>query len=596
MASTFEKSVKGATKYKAAPPKSKYLSHILIATHSGESGVAEIFRTLQYRLRDSTWTIVFKSLITIHTMIREGAPDVTLAYLSRNRHMLVISSFSDVQTQGRNIRHYTDYLNERAGAFKETKCDYVRGAKGRLERLAVEKGLLRETESVQHQIDFLLKCDVLDNEPENEITIAVFRMLVWDLLSLFHTMNTGLINILGHFFEMSKIDAERALNIYKEFIKQTDYVVQYLNVARQYEIKTKVVVPKLKHAPVNLGRQLEDYLRDPEFEANRIQYLKEQEAKTSRNTRVKKLTSKNEFQPRPHTSAGFISNKTSTLVKKPDLDLIDFFEPIEQNQQPLMTQSGSVQDTFTTNSASHFQVHGNQLLSQNGFVSQHTAFQDPNQFPQIFNNVPSQQTSQISQPGFITPNTNGYSFQVPFQPNAVSSIGQNQISSSYSSSISQQYTGLSLPVATQTTNPFRQSMKLPSLQAPSGLPQNSMSPITPSSTRLSTNPFAMSSNPLSHPFSPPPDQNFQNFKQIQQPPPSSISPIVTGTNPFASSAASTTISSGYLQNAKTGQSQASGNTNPFRQTTAGLDWQSKQQPIGGGLDNIETIPVFPRSM
>ncbi|POS86420.1 hypothetical protein EPUL_001398, partial [Erysiphe pulchra] len=536
MASTFEKSVKGATKYKvrrtsqAAPPKSKYLSHILIATHSGESGVAEIFRTLQYRLRDSTWTIVFKSLITIHTMIREGSPDVTLAYLSRNRHMLAISSFSDVQTQGRNIRQYTNYLNERLGAFKETKCDYVRGAKGRLEKLTVEKGLLRETESV------------LDNEPENEITVTVFRMLVWDLLSLFHTMNTGLINILGMEF-----------------------------VARQHETKTKVVVPKLKHAPINLGRQLEDYLRDPEFEANRIQYLKEQEAKISRNTRGKKLSSRNEFQPRPHTSAGFTSNKTSVQAKGPDPDLIDFFESIEQNQQPLMTQSGSKQDTFNANNAAHFQVHENQLFRQNG-----------------------QQTSQVGQPSFITSNTNGYSFQVPFQPNAVSSIGQNQITS-YTTPIPQQYTGLSIPGTTQTTNPFRQSMRLSNLQAPSGLPQTSLSPITPSSARLSTNPFAMSSNTPSHPFSPPPDQNFQQIQQIPQSAPS-ISPVASGTNPFASSVASIGINSGYMQPAVTGKSQHSGNTNPFRQTTAGLEWQSKQQPIGGGLDNIETIPVFPRPM
>jgi hypothetical protein len=66
----------------------------------------------------------------------------------------------EVQTQGRNIRHYTNYLTERARSFRDTKCDFVRGAEGRLEKLSVEKGLLRETESVQHQITALLKCDV----------------------------------------------------------------------------------------------------------------------------------------------------------------------------------------------------------------------------------------------------------------------------------------------------------------------------------------------------------------------------------------------------------------------------------------------------
>lgn len=65
-----------------------------------------------------------------------------------------------VQTQGRNIRHYSNYLIERARAYKETKCDFVRGAEKRLEKMSVDKGLLRETETVQHQITALLKCDV----------------------------------------------------------------------------------------------------------------------------------------------------------------------------------------------------------------------------------------------------------------------------------------------------------------------------------------------------------------------------------------------------------------------------------------------------
>lgn len=37
---------------------------------------------------------------------------------------------------------------------------------------------------------------VLD-EPENEITITVFRLLVLDLLSLFQVLNQAMINILG---------------------------------------------------------------------------------------------------------------------------------------------------------------------------------------------------------------------------------------------------------------------------------------------------------------------------------------------------------------------------------------------------------------
>jgi len=82
--------------HQLAAPKSKYVEHILVATHAGDHGVAEVFRALQNRLRDSTWTIVFKSLIIVHFMIREGEPDVTLRYLSNGpQHKLAINNFTE---------------------------------------------------------------------------------------------------------------------------------------------------------------------------------------------------------------------------------------------------------------------------------------------------------------------------------------------------------------------------------------------------------------------------------------------------------------------------------------------------------------------
>jgi hypothetical protein len=42
----------------------------------------------------------------------------------------------------------------------------------------------------------------MENEAENEITITVFRMLVLDLLAMFHVMNQAMINILGKFFDL----------------------------------------------------------------------------------------------------------------------------------------------------------------------------------------------------------------------------------------------------------------------------------------------------------------------------------------------------------------------------------------------------------
>ena len=110
---------------------------------------------------------------------------------------------------------------------------------GRLKKLTVDKGLLRETEEVQEQVWALLQCDVghftnsfffvdlingayggdlfkrttkkvrallnnianqkqfLSHEAENEITITAFRLLTMDLIALYFVMNEGTMSVLG---------------------------------------------------------------------------------------------------------------------------------------------------------------------------------------------------------------------------------------------------------------------------------------------------------------------------------------------------------------------------------------------------------------
>lgn len=50
-----------------------------------------------------------------------------------------------------------------------------------------------------------------------------------------------------NYFEMSHIDAEEALRIYRHFCKQTDCVVEYLGVAKKLQNLLNVPIPNLKH-------------------------------------------------------------------------------------------------------------------------------------------------------------------------------------------------------------------------------------------------------------------------------------------------------------------------------------------------------------
>lgn len=79
-------------------------------------------------------------------------------------------------------------------------------------------------------------------------------MLVKDLIILFQALNEGVINVLEHYFEMSHVDAEAALSIYRNFCKQTEQVVEYLSVARKLQNLLNVPIPNLKHvSKIGLG-------------------------------------------------------------------------------------------------------------------------------------------------------------------------------------------------------------------------------------------------------------------------------------------------------------------------------------------------------
>ncbi|KAL8959502.1 MAG: hypothetical protein Q9193_003645, partial [Seirophora villosa] len=622
MSGSFEKSVKGGTKIKLAAPKAKYVEHILVATHAGEAGVAEIFRALQNRLRDSTWTIVFKALIIVHLMIREGEPKVTLKYLADSPSKLAISNFSDVQAQGTNIRHYYSYVLSRAKAFRDTKIDWVREGQGRLKKQTVDKGLLRETESVQTQINALLKCDLLSTEPENEITLTAFRLLTMDLLILFGIMNEGTINVLEHYFEMSKYDAERAFKIYKNFSKQTDLVVRFLSVARQYENSTRLEIPKLKHAPTSLTSSLEEYLNDPDFEINRRQYLAQQEAKKSGKP-IAANSSKSAFEPSnnsankdlPALKSSTAQSANPPQPKGPAPDLIDFFDSIEQNQHQMATQPQQVstvqtgQQFFQQPPTSAFPPPTQTSFGPNGQSQQQmNTFNAPTN---PYGTMPNQ-AQQPVQTNFTQNGYGGFPQQSSVQQqDHFSSIPQLHSAEPFPSQQQQFNTGQQQSLSTgqqsfnpggqqlpQSTNPFRQ-VSMPTGGASNSSFASSPAVSSPLNRQATTNPFArnnLTSSSSSSPFpsaqSPQPtlpQQTPQPFHQQQQP----IQSHRTGTNPFARNASPQGSSSSAPP-----QPMLTGSTNPFRQSAfvnqnTGQGWQSGQGSMGG-LEQLQTVPVFPR--
>ncbi|KAI5894683.1 ANTH-domain-containing protein [Schizophyllum commune H4-8] len=437
--SSFDKVVKLACKPKANPPKSKYLEPIIAATWSEEGAVGDVCKALAPRFREPNAIVVFKALIVLHTMMRSGATDNVLGFLC-SHDVLRLRNVSAGNWEGyqapQNLQHYAIYLDSRIRAFSELKHDAIRVQaennrdmrnshvvddelginvskyKAKSERsksasagvsrsktvmgrklrvMTVEKGLLRETKAVHRMIDALVECRFYLDDLEDELTITALRMLVKDLLILFQAGNEGVINLLEHYFEMSHVDAEAALRIYKHFCKQTEKVVEFLGVARKLQNLLNVSIPNLKHAPVSLASALQEYLDDPNFEQNRIEYRANKEAVDKG---IVKETDARRSKPedKPSTSSSTPSNATtpSTSTNK---NVIDFFAAIEEEQPTMFNPQ--------TNSPNSAYFQQNQIA--NPFVQRQITgmpMQQPGMMPQ--------QTGMPMQQPFVAPQQTGF--------------------------------------------------------------------------------------------------------------------------------------------------------------------------------------------
>ncbi|KAG6890078.1 hypothetical protein C0995_012027 [Termitomyces sp. Mi166 len=583
--SSFDKVVKLACKPKAAVPKAKvaisticngmpltlfpqYLDTIIAATWSDDGAIHDV---------------VFKALIVLHTMIRNGATDNVLGYLS-NSDVLRLRNVSAGSWEGyavpENLQNYATYLDSRIRAYRDLKHDAIRvqaennrdmrnsasigedmvtrGSKkgkgpfskstpsatsagptrsktiaGRkLRVMTVEKGLLRETKAVHRMIDSLVECRFYLDNLEDELTIAALQILVKDLLILFQAGNEGVINVLEHYFEMSHVDATEALSIYRNFCKQTERVVEFLGVAKKLQNLLNVPIPNLKHvsittyastprnssalkAPVSLAGALQEYLEDPAFEQNRIEYKATKEAADkglkapAKPKQADTLAASKDASAPPLPNPTSLDTSTSASKPKPvPSSSIDFFAAINEEQPTMFNPQTNSPGT------AYFQA---QNIS-NPFARMH---------------ITGRSLAQAHPTGFINfqptaTQTNPFSLQQP-------QSGHPAFSFFLPQSTQSQLTGFALPQQPQPTG-FSPAQQLQSTNFAPLQPTGLSSPPTglpPQPTGLPPQPTGLPPQPTGLPPQPtglPPQPT-----GLPPQPTGFLQPQATGANPFRQS-------------------------------------------------------------
>nr|XP_056714053.1 phosphatidylinositol-binding clathrin assembly protein isoform X1 [Euleptes europaea] len=263
--SAVSKTVCKATTHEVMGPKKKHLDYLIQCTNEMNVNIPQLADSLFERTTNSSWVVVFKSLITTHHLMVYGN-ERFIQYLASRNTLFNLSSFLDKSgLQGYDmstfIRRYSRYLNEKAVSYRQVAFDFTkvkRGADGVMRTMNTEK-LLKTVPIIQNQMDALLDFNVNSNELTNGVINAAFMLLFKDAIRLFAAYNEGIINLLEKYFDMKKNQCKEGLDIYKKFLTRMTRISEFLKVAEQVGID-RGDIPDLSQAPSSLLDALEQHL------------------------------------------------------------------------------------------------------------------------------------------------------------------------------------------------------------------------------------------------------------------------------------------------------------------------------------------------
>ncbi|XP_071762055.2 phosphatidylinositol binding clathrin assembly protein b isoform X2 [Centroberyx gerrardi] len=263
--SAVSKTVCKATTHEIMGPKKKHLDYLIHCTNEMNVNIPQLADSLFERTTNTSWVVVFKSLISTHHLMVYGN-ERFVQYLASRNTLFNLSNFLDKSgLQGYDmstfIRRYSRYLNEKAVSYRQVAFDFTkvkRGVDGVMRTMNTEK-LLKTIPIIQNQMDALLDFNVNANELTNGVINAAFMLLFKDSIRLFAAYNEGIINLLEKYFDMKKTQCKEGLDIYKKFLTRMTRISEFLKVAEQVGID-RGDIPDLSQAPSSLLEALEQHL------------------------------------------------------------------------------------------------------------------------------------------------------------------------------------------------------------------------------------------------------------------------------------------------------------------------------------------------
>lgn len=357
------KAVSKATSHEIIGPKRKHVDYIQNSLQATNISIPEVADMLFERCSNSSWVVVFKSLVTSHHLMA-NANERFIQYIASRQTPWMLQTFLDKGgVQGYDmshaIRRYSSYLAEKAYAYRQMGYDFCRVVRGK------ESGVLRNMDSakvlkalpcIQALIDSLITTEITSNDLTNGVITAAFMLLFKDLIRLFACYNDGIINLLEKYFQMKKNDCKSALEIYKRFLSRMERVSEFLKTAEDAGID-KGDIPDLAKAPSSLLDALEQHLTSLEKGKNSAPPSKPLTLAT-----FNADTSINTFSHQPKTTNTPTSTAEDDYIRE-QKRMLEEFEKKKQEKQQGSEQRSTVPNPLNL-PAPTTKHHSTTILSQ----------------------------------------------------------------------------------------------------------------------------------------------------------------------------------------------------------------------------------------